>query len=79
MRECQTLGRVADFEAYRTWNMGQGLLVVTKEPDRVIARAEASGFEARRAGRIVPTPTIKIRSKGTEAKPGSEWLSFPIS
>ena len=32
MLEAQKLGQVSDDEAYRTWNMGQGMIVATSEP-----------------------------------------------
>ena len=36
MRELQRLGNVSDEEAYRTWNMGIGMIIATPEPEKVI-------------------------------------------
>lgn len=74
---CQSLAKVEDAEAYRTWNMGNGLLIITPEPDRVIAVAVHQGFEARVAGAIEKSPRINIRNKAFSASK-REWLSFDI-
>jgi phosphoribosylaminoimidazole (AIR) synthetase len=44
---CQKLGGVTDEEAYQTWNMGQGMIVATPDPDRVIAVADTFGIKAK--------------------------------
>jgi phosphoribosylformylglycinamidine cyclo-ligase len=66
MAYCQKLGGVSDADAYGTWNMGQGLLVVTPQPEQLIARAQIEGIGARIAGEIVAEPTLTIVSKGVE-------------
>lgn len=74
MTYAQKLGKIVEEEAYRTWNMGQGLLLICREPQLVLELAGQSGFEARVAGVISETPGIRILSKGY-CKPGS-WLNF---
>lgn len=65
MLYCQELG-ITDFEAYRTWNMGQGMIVVTKESDQVIKIAKEHEIEAKVIGEITKKPGIVISSKGLE-------------
>jgi phosphoribosylformylglycinamidine cyclo-ligase len=68
MLHCQEIGNVTDEEAYRTWNMGNGMLIVTPEPDKVIAVAEKYGIEAQLAGSITAKPGITITNQGFFAK-----------
>ncbi|MDE1966547.1 MAG: hypothetical protein KGI45_00515 [Patescibacteria group bacterium] len=67
----QREGKVSDTEAYRAWNMGQGLLIVTPTPAIIQKCAERMGFCARIAGRIIDSPEITIVSRGaiTPCKP----------
>jgi phosphoribosylformylglycinamidine cyclo-ligase len=61
---CQKLGGVEDEEAYRTWNMGQGMLLVTDRPEKVVAIASKYKIRAKVAGEITGRPGIRITSKG---------------
>ena len=63
MLHCQNLGDISDEEAYKTWNMGQGMLVITPEPEKVIEIAAKYCIEAKVAGEIVDKPGILIKSK----------------
>jgi len=74
MAYCQKLGNVSDVDAYGTWNMGQGLAIVTPEPDKIVAAAKEAGIDAKIAGEISAEPGITIISKGVES-PGKE-LTF---
>jgi len=76
MAHCQEVGRISDYDAYRAWNMGQGLAIITPEPEKVIAEAKKAGIEARLAGSITKDPRITIKSRGIE-KPGQP-LSFDV-
>ena len=64
MLYCQKIGEVADKEAYKTWNMGQGLAIITPEPDKVIEEAKKFGIDAKLAGKIIQENKIKLKSKG---------------
>lgn len=64
MLHCQEVGEIEDKEAYRTWNMGQGLAVITPEPEKVIKEAEKFGIKAKIAGKVIEEKKIKIKSKG---------------
>ena len=68
------VGKVNDKEAYQTWNMGNGMLVITPEPEKVIQIAKENGVEAKIAGKITPDKQIKIRNKGKNRN--EEFLVF---
>lgn len=60
----QKLGNVSDEEAYRTWNMGNGMLIVTRDPDKVIETATAKGESyAAICGEITKNPEIVIKTE----------------
>lgn len=75
MLHCQSLAEISDEEAYQTWNMGNGLLLITPEPDKVLDVAERSGYEAQIAGAITADPGIRIRNEGVGAD-RTPWLTF---
>lgn len=62
----QRTGGISDHDAYRAWNMGQGMALITPEPEKVLEEARRYGMEAQIAGEIIPEPTVTIISKGTE-------------
>jgi phosphoribosylformylglycinamidine cyclo-ligase len=62
MQELIRLGSVDLAEAYQTWNMGQGMLIVTPEPNEVVRIAQNRGIECRRAGEIVEQRGIVIQT-----------------
>ncbi len=63
MLYCQELG-VEDREAYKTWNMGNGMLIVTDQPEKVIDIAKEYSIDAKTVGEIMKEPGIKIKNKG---------------
>ncbi len=76
MTYCQKIGNVPDVDAYNAWNMGQGMMLVTPEPEKVLAEAKKYGIEAQVAGKIIDVPKVTIVSRGVET-PGKE-LSFDV-
>jgi len=64
MLACQKLGSVDDKEAYKVWNMGQGMLVITDNPENVISIAGRHKIRAKIAGEITGKRGIRIKSKG---------------
>lgn len=64
MSHLQGIGNVTDEEAYKTWNMGQGKLVITPQPYQVMSIARKQGIEAKIAGQVTKKPGIKIISNG---------------
>lgn len=74
---CQKTGNVSDHDAYRTWNMGQGMALITPEPEKVVAEAAKFGIEAKIAGVISKEPGVRLVSRGVE-QPGSELSFDPV-
>ena len=72
----QKYGRVSDEECYRTWNMGQGLLILCEDTDTILKIAGDMGFEACVAGETTSNPEIRIRSHGVEK--GGDFIVFPV-
>ena len=60
----QEHGNVPDHEAYRTWNMGQGMVIITPDPDQVISIAKNHRIEAKTIGKITERKGIRITNKG---------------
>lgn len=60
MEFCIKKGKVDIPEAYRTWNMGQGMLIITGTPDKVLKIAKKHGIEAQVAGEVTDKPGITI-------------------
>jgi len=62
MQELKSLANIRDEEAYKTWNMGNGMLIITPEPQKVIDCAKNHNREAKIAGRIVEKVGITIKT-----------------
>ncbi len=60
----QEFGQVTDEEAYMTWNMGNGMLMVCHQPKELIKELENNHIKAQIVGEITDTPEIIIQSKG---------------
>jgi len=62
VREIIALGNVDISEAYRTWNMGTGLVVVTDstQAEAVLERAGIGGLNAQIIGNIIDEHTLTI-------------------
>ena len=68
----QKLGVVSDKEAYRTWNMGQRMIIATPEPDKVIKIASEHNIDTKYIGEIIEKQGITIKSKGAYSFKESE-------
>jgi phosphoribosylformylglycinamidine cyclo-ligase len=64
VKYCQEAGEIADREAYRTWNMGQGMLVITPEPEHVLDVCKKHKITAKVVGKVTEKSGIKITKKG---------------
>ncbi len=64
MHYCQEKGRVKDEEAYRTWNMGQGMILITPTPSPLIEVARRHNLEARVIGEVTSDLHIRITNRG---------------
>jgi len=62
----QKTGKITDRDAYRAWNMGQGMALITPEPDKVLVEAKKYGIEAKLAGEITEEPGVRLISRGCE-------------
>lgn len=62
MKKLQELGEVTDEEAYKTWNMGVGMLMVVAqdEVDKVLEALKHEGIEAVAAGEVTTDSEIKF-------------------
>jgi len=67
MHYCQSIGKISDEMAYCIWNMGNGGLIVTDDPEKVIGITKKHSLEAKIAGEIVVNPGICIKNKGAYA------------
>lgn len=76
INKLQQLGNVSDVECYKTWNMGQGLLILSDEVETVERTANSMGYETILAGILTDDRRILIKSKGLERK--NELIEFPI-
>jgi phosphoribosylformylglycinamidine cyclo-ligase len=63
MLKLQELGNVKDREAYRVWNMGVGMLIVTND-EEIFEIAQGHAVEAIEAGEVINEPKIVIQNRG---------------
>jgi phosphoribosylformylglycinamidine cyclo-ligase len=77
MTHCRAIGGIEDKEAYQTWNMGNGLLIITPEADRVIKLSESMGYEAMLSGRVDQRRSVRIRNRALGST-AHEWLTFDL-
>jgi len=63
MLRLQELGSVGDREAYRVWNMGFGMLLITDD-DMILKIAREHNVEAQEVGEVIDEPRIVIESRG---------------
>lgn len=66
MTKIQELGDVAEEQAYRLWNMGNGMLLIidSSDVDTLLHHIEKYGYRARVAGTVTTVPEITIQSSG---------------
>lgn len=60
----QEYGNVSDQEAYKTWNMGTGMLIVSRDTQIVIDTMKKHNIEAQIVGQITDSGQIEITSRG---------------
>ena len=62
MLKLQEMGNVSDEEAYKTWNMGVGMLIVVNpsDTDKILEALKNEGVEAVLAGCVTSNPEIKF-------------------
>ncbi|HLC52973.1 MAG TPA: AIR synthase-related protein [Candidatus Nanoarchaeia archaeon] len=74
MRYTQALGNVPDGEAYKTWNMGQGMIIITPRPDAVMEVTRDYGVESKVIGKITLQSGIRIANNGVYASEQAELI-----
>jgi phosphoribosylaminoimidazole (AIR) synthetase len=67
MKRVQILGGIDDADAYRLWNMGQGMVLIVdrSEVARIIAALDKQSYSAKIVGEITGTPTIQMQTLGS--------------
>jgi phosphoribosylformylglycinamidine cyclo-ligase len=60
MLEVQKLGDVSDEEAFKTWNMGMAMLIVTPEPEKVTELFADQGITAYNVGEVTDGDEIVL-------------------
>ncbi|MDZ7797343.1 MAG: AIR synthase-related protein [Candidatus Marinimicrobia bacterium] len=66
MREIQRMGNISEEQAYRLWNMGNGMLIVASphEAENIVSFAEGSDYTATVCGRVSGETHIVLKTKG---------------
>lgn len=64
MSYCQEKGNVSDEEAYKTWNMGHGMIIITPKPDKVLDIAFNHKILPKIIGQVTSKKGIGIKSEG---------------
>ena len=67
VKEIQEMGEVTEEEAYKTWNMGNGIMLVTA-PEDVEKTLDLLSIKAQVVGEIVEEKKIILNSKGLNQK-----------
>ncbi len=74
MLYCQEKENVLDEEAYKTWNMGHGMIIITPEPEKVRDIARKHNLESKVIGQVESNPGIRILNSG--AYSNNQYLEF---
>ena len=74
MLYCQEKGGVSDEEAYKTWNMGQGMILISPDAHNVMKIAFEHSIESKIIGEIYSKPNIVIRSRGLNSEKNKELV-----
>ncbi len=64
MLRLQNMDTVKDVEAYKTWNMGVGMTLISNEVDKVMTIAEKYNLKAQVIGEVTKEPGITLVSQG---------------
>ncbi|MCM8757121.1 MAG: AIR synthase-related protein [Candidatus Omnitrophica bacterium] len=64
MLHCQKIANIPDREAYQAWNMGQGMLVITANPEKIRSVLSHFEVESQAVGKISEKPGLRITSAG---------------
>jgi len=67
VKEIQRIGNVSEAEAYKTWNMGNGMMIVVDNED-ADAVVNALSVESKIVGSVIKDKKIMIASKSADAQ-----------
>ena len=73
---CQEKGNVKDDDAYRTWNMGNGMLIISSDSNKVIEIAKEYGINAKVVGKVIKERKVRIKNKAFFKQ--EEYLEFDL-
>ena len=78
MLKLQEIGNVDDVEAYKTWNMGTGMMVVVDENNvpKTLEILSHNNVQAKVCGEVIADSKIHIKNKGYFQK--EDFLTFDI-
>lgn len=68
MAELQRIGNVSDYEAYETWNMGIGMVLIAENTQKAINLLQKAGLKASVVGHVTNTPNVIIASPHNKQK-----------
>lgn len=76
MEQVRRLGDVSYFDAYKTWNMGNGLIIATPKAEEVIKVAGEHQIYAKKIGNVVKEnkPQVVIKAESLWPKERLEFL-----
>jgi len=80
MKKLQEIGNVSDTEAYKTWNGGNGMLLVLPESDaeKTLKILSTHNIEAQIAGKITDTGIIFHANKALNTSGSTEMLKWEL-
>lgn len=64
MLDLQKMGKVTDKEAYRTWNMGTGMILISNEFSKIEKTMAKHGIKAKVIGEVTKGGKVKLVSRG---------------
>jgi phosphoribosylformylglycinamidine cyclo-ligase len=78
MNTLQKLGNVEDREAYKTWNSGNGMLLICEQNDaeKLVELLKDQNLSAQIAGEIIDSPVITHKNCGAFVTPETVMLEF---
>lgn len=64
MLELQKLGNVSDKEAYKVWNMGVGMILISNDYEKIKSILKKHKIEAQIIGEVTSNKNVKLVSRG---------------
>ena len=62
MKYCIETENIPLEDAYKSWNMGNGMIIATKQPDEIIKIAKKHGIEAKVCGEVMKEKGITLKA-----------------